>query len=121
MFMVRSYTKEATVPRQHIQIHEGKPQGLPTNGERWIRLLVRQNPRAEDKEAEELLHHFAEALADSEFEDEFVLSIFRIGASEEPSFGILPKIENARGFDGIKQVRRYLSMYTEDIKVPLAI
>jgi hypothetical protein len=104
---------------RQILIYEGPPTGRSINGERWIRLLVRKEPRSEDVEAEQLLRHFAEALRGSDFEDEFVLSIFRIEPDKEPTFGYLPKIESVRGCEGIEKVRRYLSMYSEDVKVPL--
>jgi hypothetical protein len=104
---------------QSVEVYEGGPREGPINGQRWIRLLVRRQPRDEDREAEKLLRTFAKALSDSEFGDEFVLSIFRIESDEEASFGRLPKIENKLGCEGIEQVRRYLSMYAEDVKIPL--
>jgi hypothetical protein len=105
--------------KDSVPIHEGQPSSGLGN-QRWVRLVVRQQARAEDKEAERLLQAFAKALTRSEYADEFVLSIFRISPEQEQSFGLLPKIENEPGIDGIDKVRRYLSMYTEDVAVPLA-
>jgi hypothetical protein len=101
-----------------VEVFEGKPSNL--NGQKWIRLIVRKDPRPEDREAEDLLRGFAQALDGSDYRDEFVLSIFRIPPEEERTFGTLPKIENG-GYEGIETVRRYLLTYTEDVRVPLAI
>ena len=101
-----------------VEVFEGKPSHL--NGQKWIRLIVRKDPRPEDHEAEDLLREFAQALEGSDYRDEFILSIFRIPPEEERTFGILPKIEKGGG-EGIERVRRYLSTYTEDVKVPLTI
>jgi hypothetical protein len=116
--MVRS--KEAHMVEQRgIEVFEGRSTPRPINGEKWIRLLVRRNPRQEDTEAERLLQDFATALEKSDYRDEFLLTIFRIEPDKEPSFGILPKIENKPGCEGIDEVRRYLSTYAHDVKIPL--
>jgi hypothetical protein len=104
-----------------VKIHEGGPKAGSVNGQRWIRLVVRKPAYAEDAEAECLLREFAAALETSEFRDEFILSIFRIGVEKAPTFGVLPKIENKPGREGIEEVRRYLKMYSEDVQVPLTI
>lgn len=102
-----------------VPIFEGRPDPKPANGEKWIRLVVRRSPRDDDKEAETLLRAFAKALESSDYRDEFILSIFRVESEKEASFGKLPKIENKSGCEGILEVRRFLSTYADDVKVPL--
>jgi hypothetical protein len=106
-------------PVAGVAVFEGENGPQPVNGQKWLRLLVRQAPLNEDLEAENLLREFARALEGSQYSDEFLLSIFRIQNDDEPSFGTLPKIENQ--CEGIEEVREYLSTYAEDVKVPITI
>jgi hypothetical protein len=91
-------------------VFEGRPTEKQLGKRAWVRLIVRQSPQKEDKEAEELFKRFAAAIALSEYRDKYVLSIFRIGADEEAYYGILPKIDNDPGYLGIGEVRRFVEI-----------
>ena len=101
-------------------IHENGPKSSEVDHRvRWVRLVVREIPTAEDIEAERLFNVFSGALTRSGHADEFVLSIFRIPQNKVSDFGVLPKIENELHVRGFGSVSNCLISYAEDVVRPL--
>jgi len=100
------------------EVYEGEPPADLLRRVKWMRLLVRQNPTPEDREAESLFRELAGALKDSDYGDEYVLSIFRIGPEREASFGTLPKIKVYPERAGIEAIKQYLLPYIREVQIP---
>jgi hypothetical protein len=90
------------------RIYEGAPDFTVKNKQRWMRLLVRELPSAEDAEAEKLFDRLGDVLRKSAYGEYFVLSVYRINREEEREYGDLPRIVSQPPIVGIKKIAQYL-------------
>ena len=98
------------------KIYEGAPDFTLKNKQRWIRLLVRERPSADDAEAERLFDQLGEVLRNSRYGEYFVLSVYRINREEEPEYGDLPRIVSQPPVVGIKKIAQYLGTEIKDLE-----
>lgn len=88
-------------------------------GQHWIRLIVHAEQTNEDEEAENLFRSLAIAIDGSDrLKQGYILTVLRIRNDEERFFGELPEIVNGSSHEGMAEVRRFVSSYSEDVSIP---